>query len=349
MEVSDTRIGPDSSPFFIAEAGVNHNGELKKAKELIDVAAEAGADAVKFQTFSADRLVAKDTSTTEYQQESTDNQDQYEMLKKYELSRDNHIELIEYSNSQEITFLSSPFDFKSVDLLIELGVDALKIGSGELTNHPLLKYVSGREVPLIVSTGMGTMDEVQEAYDVIQSTDPETDVVFLHCTSDYPCSLDDVNLQAMRTMMSKLDIPIGYSDHTLITETPGLAVAAGACVVEKHFTLDRELRGPDHSMSLEPEGLRQAVEFADVANRIRGDSKKQPTAEEMESRPVTRKSLHAARDIKAGSTIARSDVKIVRPTSGLPPKKYESVLGQTASHDIATDEPIRSDAIQKGK
>ncbi|GAA0512373.1 N-acetylneuraminate synthase [Halorubrum aquaticum] len=340
MEIDGIQIGPDSSPFFIAEAGVNHNGELKKAKELIDVAVEAGADAVKFQTFTAERLVTPNANKADYQTETTGEGSQYEMLKRYELDREAHKLLLDYCSEKEITFLSTPFDRESADMLKQLGVSAIKLGSGELTNIPLIKHVAGFDLPLIVSTGMGTLEEVKEAYDTIQSVDPRADVVFLHCTSTYPCSPDDVNLRAMETIRKELDVSVGYSDHTVLSETPAFAVAAGASILEKHFTLDSTLPGPDHEASLEPEELDRAVALVHTAARIRGNPRKQPTESEQENIRTIRKSLHAASDLNSGDLLEESNIALLRPEEGISPRKYDSVVGKKIIRSISQGEPI---------
>lgn len=345
MRIDGAPIGPDAPPYVVAEAGVNHDGDLDRAEELVDAAAEAGADAVKFQTFSADRLVTPDAAKADYQTETTGEGTQYEMLKRYELDRAAHERLIARCAERGITFLSTPFDPESADMLADLGLPAIKVGSGELDNHPLLEHVAGLGLPMIVSTGMGTMAEVHAARDVIRGVDPDAEVVFLHCTSAYPCSLDDVNLRAMERMADELEEPVGYSDHTTLPETPGFAVAAGACVVEKHFTLDSTLPGPDHEASLEPDELARAVELVRAAARARGSPEKRPTDVELENRTAARKSLHAAADIAAGATIERSDVGIVRPADGLSPRHLDRVVGSVAVADVPAGEAITGEVV----
>jgi len=345
VHIDGTSIGPDVPPYFVAEAGVNHNGDLETAEELVDAAAAAGADAVKFQTFSADRLVTREASKADYQTETTGGGSQYEMLKRYELDRAAHERLIGRCAEQDVTFLSTPFDPESADMLAELGLPAIKVGSGELDNHPLLEHIAGLGLPMIVSTGMGTMAEVHAARDAIRDVDPDADVVFLHCTSAYPCELEDVNLRAMGTMQEELDEPVGYSDHTTLPETPSFAVAAGACLVEKHFTLDRSMAGPDHEASLEPDELARAVELARAAARARGRPEKRPTAIERENRPTVRKSLHAAADLPAGTTIEVRHLAIVRPVEGLSPRHHDAVVGARTTRDLAAGEPITEDDV----
>ena len=308
MEIDGARVGTDHDPFFIAEAGVNHNGSLEQAKKLIDVASDAGADAVKFQTFSTDRLVTQDAATASYQESNTGETDQYEMLKRYELDRSEHETLLDHCYERDITFLSTPFDPQSADMLADLGVSAFKIGSGDLDNHPLLAHVAEHGLPMIVSTGMGTMDEVSAAYEVIRSANPSVNVVFLHCTSSYPTAVRDVNLRAMETMAEELPAPVGYSDHTTLIDVPALAVAAGACVLEKHFTLDSTLPGPDHETSLEPDDLREAIENVETVSAALGRGEKQPVPAEMETRQIARKSIHAAVDIEPGTTLTEDDL-----------------------------------------
>jgi N-acetylneuraminate synthase/N,N'-diacetyllegionaminate synthase len=344
MELDGVTLGVDGV-YFIAEAGVNHNGSLETAEKLVDAAADAGADAVKFQTFSADRLVTKNATKAEYQTETTGEGSQYEMLKRCELDRSDHDRLMRYCDERDITFLSTPFDTESADMLADLGVPAIKVGSGELDNHPLLEYVATLDLPLIVSTGMGTMDEVSAARDVIRSVDAHADLAFLHCTSTYPCSIDDVNFRAMETMLETLDEPIGYSDHTMLSETPAFAVAAGASIVEKHFTLDSTMTGPDHKASLEPPELEHAVALARTAFRSRGRSVKEPTEAEIENRSVVRKSIHAAVDIAAGTHLQEHHLDIIRPAEGLSPTAYSTVVGCKTTTDLRAGDPIKSDAV----
>jgi len=345
VHIDGAPIGPDAPPYFIAEAGVNHNGDLDTAEDLVDAAAEAGADAVKFQTFSADRLVTREALTADYQAETTGEASQYEMLKRYELDRAAHERLVDHCADRGITLLSTPFDPESADMLADLGLPAIKVGSGELDNHPLLEHVAGLGLPMVVSTGMGTMAEVHAAREVVRGVDPDAETVFLHCTSAYPCSLDDVNLRAMGTMAEELDAPVGYSDHTTLPEMPSFAVAAGACVVEKHFTLDSTLPGPDHEASLEPDELARAVELVRAAARARGSPEKRPTDAETENRRVARKSLHAAAEIPAGTAIEPSHVDVVRPADGMSPRHLDRVVGAVALEDIPAGEPITESAV----
>jgi len=344
MRIDGRAIGAET-PYFIAEAGVNHNGDLDLAEELIDAAATAGSDAVKFQTFAAARLVTRAAEKAEYQQEQGDEESQYDMLERYELDRSAHERLQMYASKRGITFLSTPFDAESADLLDAIDVPAVKVGSGELDNYPLLERIAGFGRPMIVSTGMGTMEEVHDARGVIRNVDPDVPLVFLHCTSAYPSTVDDMNLRAMETMEEELPEPIGYSDHTTLPETPAIAVAAGACVVEKHFTLDRTLPGPDHEASLEPNELARAVELVDVAARALGSASKEPVEAELENVTVVRKSLHAAVDVPAGTVLGEGDVQILRPADGLSPRYYHSVIGAETTRDLTAGEPIGEDDV----
>jgi N-acetylneuraminate synthase/N,N'-diacetyllegionaminate synthase len=340
----------DGSVFFIAEAGVNHNGDLDRARELIDAAAEAGADAVKFQTFTTDRLVAEDAPKADYQDEQTGGEadeetTQRDILEQYELSEDDHRELLGYCEDAGITFLSTPFDAESAAFLDDLDVAAIKVGSGELTNHPLLQQIALLDRPMVVSTGMATMAEVETAYEAIRDANPEVAVSLLHCVSSYPADVADVNLRAMERLDERFDVPVGYSDHTTAVETPAVAVGAGATVVEKHFTLDRSLPGPDHEASLEPDELARAVELAREAAAARGTPEKEPVEAERENRIVARKSLHAARPVEAGETLTEDAVAVLRPATGLSPAELDAVLGEEVETDLERHDPIPADAI----
>jgi N-acetylneuraminate synthase/N,N'-diacetyllegionaminate synthase len=336
-------------PYFIPEAGVNHNGNLETAESLIDVAAEAGADAVKFQTFAAERLVTADAGLAAYQTKQVEKDSQREMLKQYELSRSQHKDLMTYAEEREITFLSTPFGKESADMLADLGVEAIKLGSGELDNYPLLEHAAGLGLPMIVSTGMGTIDEVVAAHEVIQSVAPELPVVFLHCVSAYPTPLKEANLLAMRTMDERLPCPVGFSDHTMSTEIPGIAVAAGATVVEKHFTLDRSMDGPDHHASLEPDELEDAINFVDTVVTVLGNKAKQPAASEEENIETVRKGIYASRDLETGETIGEDDIGFYRPAAGISPSEYERVVGSEVVKSVSKSEPITEAVLTGGE
>ncbi|MFD1514258.1 N-acetylneuraminate synthase [Halomarina rubra] len=339
--------GEAESVYVVAEAGVNHNGDMEQAERLVDAAVAAGADAVKFQTFVADALATPDAPKAPYQEETTGEQSQHEMLRELELAREDHERLQSYCRERGIDFLSTPFDVDSASLLDDLDVPAVKLGSGELDNSPLLRHVAGFGRPMIVSTGMGTMSEVRAALDTIRSVAPDLPVTFLHCTTAYPATLEEVNLRAMRTMADALAVPVGYSDHTTRTEVPALAVAAGATVVEKHFTLDRTLPGPDHRASLEPDELAAAVALVRDAETVLGSAEKAPTATERDNRPVIRKSLHASTDVAAGDQFTPENVSVTRPADGLSPTAYDTVLGSTARRSLSAGEAITEAVIDR--
>ena len=281
IRIEDKLIGEEEPCFIIAEAGVNHNGSVELAKKLIDAAKDAGADAVKFQTFKAENVVVKDAQKAEYQKETTGEGSQYEMIKKLELTEEDFRELADYAKEKDIMFLSSPFDKDSIDLLNELDVPAFKVGSGEITNFPLLRYIAKKGKPIILSTGMSTLGEIEEALDVIRSEGVE-DIALLHCVSNYPARIEDVNLRAMGTLKQAFKLPVGFSDHTLGITAPIAAVALGACVIEKHFTLDRNLPGPDHKASLEADELKEMVKAIREVEKVLGNGIKRPTKEEEE-------------------------------------------------------------------
>jgi N-acetylneuraminate synthase/N,N'-diacetyllegionaminate synthase len=333
--------------YFIAEAGVNHDGDLGQARRLVDAAADAGADAVKFQTFAADRLVKPDAPKAAYQEETDEADTQYEMLERLELPASAHHDLIDYCTERGIQFLSTPFDPTSADLLDDLGLPAIKLGSGEIDNLPLLQHVAGFGRPMLVSTGMSTLSEVERAVETIRNAgDPP--LALFHCTSAYPTPLEDVNLRAMQTMAARFDVPVGHSDHTTVVETPALAVAAGARLVEKHFTLDKTLPGPDHAASLEPDELSRAVSLVRDATTVLGSADKQPTETERENRAVVRKSLHAATDVIEGERFSTANVSVVRPADGLSPAEFDAVRGRRATRGLAAGEPITADAVEGG-
>lgn len=345
MHIAKTPVTADGV-YFIAEAGVNHNGDLDAARDLVDAAADAGADAVKFQTFSADRLVTRDSPKAEYQERTTDGDSQYDMLRALELSATEHRELRRHCEARGITFLSSVFDPESANLLDDLDVAAIKIGSGELTNQPLLEHVAGLGRPLVVSTGMATMAEVDAAVATIRGVDADVPLALLHCTSVYPADVADVNLRAMQRMAERFDVPVGYSDHTTAVETPAFATAAGALVLEKHFTLDATMDGPDHAASLEPEALERAVSLARQAAVARGSPEKRPVPAEEDTRYTSRKSLHATANVSAGQTFTADSVGVLRPAEGLPPSAFRDVIGREAAVDLEEGSAITADAVR---
>ena len=346
MQIMNRMIDENAPIFIIAEAGVNHNGSIALAKQLIDVAAEAGADAVKFQTFIAEEVVSTNAPKAEYQKNTTDaSESQLDMIKKLELSKEDHQELMDYAKHKNIMFLSTPFDNRSVDLLVELGVPLIKISSGEITNHPFLKYIAKNGLPIILSTGMSTLEEVAEAVSVIKDAGCK-DLTLLHCTSNYPARVEDCNLLAMKTMADAFDFPVGYSDHTPGIYVPLAAAAMGACVIEKHFTLDKNLPGPDHRASLEPIELEEMVRGIRLVEKARGSSVKAPVESEFEVRDVARKSIVAKVDIPVDTVIIGDMLAFKRPGTGIYPKYFLNVIGCTTLVNIKKDEIINSNTIR---
>jgi len=332
--------------FIIAEAGVNHNGSLELAKKLIDAAAEAGADAVKFQTFTAEKLVTKKAEMAEYQKQNTGRQQtQYEMLKRLELDYDAHLELYNHCKHRNIMFISTPFDFESVDLLERLGIEVYKIGSGDLINMPLLQHVASKGKPIILSTGMANLGEIEEAIEWIKQ-EGNDDIILLHCTSNYPVSHEDVNLRAMETMRQAFKLPVGYSDHTVGIEVSIAAAALGACVIEKHFTLDKNMEGPDHKASLNPKELREMIKSIRNVEKSMGDGIKRCMPRELNVKRVARKSIVAGCDINKGEIITKEKIAIKRPGNGLPPKYWEYFLDKKARRDIKEDEILSFDIVE---
>jgi N,N'-diacetyllegionaminate synthase len=327
---------------IIAEAGVNHNGNLTEALRLVDAAAESGADIVKFQTFTADQLVTPDTVKATYQKSTTNAQEsQMNMLRKLELSHSDHIALIERCQRRRISFLSTGFDIASVKMLVSLGIDRIKIPSGEITNLPYLRYIGGLGLPVILSTGMANLKEVDSALELLFAAGMrKKDVTVLHCTTEYPAPMNDVNLYAMVTMRNAFGLSVGYSDHTLGHEVAVAAVTLGACVIEKHLTLDNSATGPDHAASLEPN------EFNDMVKSIRnielalGDGIKVPRPSEIGNMVIARKSLVAIGFIREGERFTSLNVATKRPGSGLSPMLWDVVLGQEAKRDFAPNDLI---------
>ena len=337
-------LNDSNNVLIIAEAGVNHNGSLSKAKELIDVAACAGVDMVKFQTFQAHKIVSKAAKKAEYQSKNDpqSGQSQFEMLKSLELSNEDHHELIEYCRSKGVTFFSTAFDTDGLDYLNSLGFDRFKIPSGELTNRPYLTKLASFGKPVILSTGMATMDEIHDALHILQQGIDLADIVVLHCNTEYPTPLSDVNLLAMNHIHREFHVSVGYSDHTLGTEVPVAAVALGAKVIEKHFTLDRSLPGPDHAASLEPKELIQMVSsIRQVELAISGTGIKEPSPSEKKNLAVARKSIHSSRGLKAGQVISDNDLIALRPGDGISPMRWTEVVGKVATRDIDEFEKIQ--------
>ncbi len=329
--------------FVIAEAGVNHNGTIELAKQLIDVASDAGADAVKFQTFKAKRVVSKNAKKALYQQKSMqeENESQFEMLQRLELDTAAHRELMEYCTSRGITFLSTPFDLESVELLDDLGLEIFKIPSGEITNLPYLRAIAKLDKKVVLSTGMATMQEIRDAfYTLLGGGTKRENITILHANTMYPTPLEDVNLRAMLSIEREFGVAVGYSDHTLGIDVPIASVAMGASVIEKHFTLSRTLPGPDHKASLEPDELKAMVRSIRNIEKALGSFEKKPSPSETENIIATRKSIVAAKEIKKGEVLCEDNLDVKRPASGISPMKWDEILGKIAKKNYAKDETI---------
>jgi N,N'-diacetyllegionaminate synthase len=327
---------------IIAEAGVNHNGDLGLAKQLIDAAAEAGADIIKFQTFRANRQVTSTARKADYQLKTTNNKEsQHEMLQRLELTEAMHKELIAHCATRNIGFFSTAFDTESVDLLLSLGQEHFKIPSGEITNLPYLRYIGQLGKPVILSTGMTTLGEIETAIDVLEiAGTPRTQITVLHCTTEYPTPMNEVNLCAMQSIQTAFCVAVGYSDHTQGIEVAIAAVAMGATVIEKHFTLDRKLPGPDHKASLEPEELKDMVAAIRNIEVALGDGIKRLTPSEARNKPAARKSIVASHAIKTGEVFSAQNITAKRPGTGLSPMLWDEVMGRTAPRDFVADELI---------
>ena len=328
---------------IIAEAGVNHNGDINLAKELINIASDANADYIKFQTFKAENLASKDAEKSEYQKSNTKNNDtQYNMLKSLELSKTDHIELINYCQSKDIKFLSSAFDLDSLDFLLSLECELIKIPSGEINNYYYLEKISSQEIPVILSTGMSTINEIEAAIKILTSNKLSiNDITILHCNTEYPTPMIDVNLKAMLKIKEHFNVDIGYSDHTLGIEVPIAAVALGAKVIEKHFTIDRSLEGPDHACSLEPLELKNMVNAVrNIEIACSGDGSKEPTASEIKNKSVARKSLYLSKDIKKGTKLAKDMIIALRPGDGISPMEIPNLVGKTFNKNLRMSEKI---------
>jgi N,N'-diacetyllegionaminate synthase len=345
VTVASRPIGPGYPCFIIAEAGVNHNGDLGLAQQMIDVAAKVGADAVKFQAYKAERLVTQDAPKAEYQVRATGGaESQLDMLRRLEVAPEGQRILTEYCRRKGIMFLSTPFDEGSADVLERLDIPAFKIPSGEVTNLPFLAYVARKKRPMILSTGMASLGEVEMAVHTIQAAGNQ-DVILLHCVSNYPADPRDVNLRAIETMARAFQLPIGYSDHTLGIEIPIVSVALGACVLEKHFTLDRNLPGPDHQASAEPDELAAMVSGIRKIESALGHGRKIPASSEAATAVIARKSLVAARDLPQGTTLTEDLIAIKRPGTGLPPVMRESLVGRKLRVAVPADTLLSLDML----
>ncbi|WP_323587701.1 N-acetylneuraminate synthase [Aliarcobacter butzleri] len=328
--------------FIIAEAGVNHNGSIDLAKKLIDVASESGVDAVKFQTFKAENLVSKNAQKADYQKQTTDkNESQFDMIKKLELDIDTHKELIAYCKTKNIMFLSTPFDHDSIDLLSDLGLEMFKIPSGEITNLPYLRHIGRLNKKVILSTGMADIGEIEDALDVlIAAGTKKENITVLHANTMYPTPMEDVNLKAMVTIGNTFDVAFGYSDHTLGIEVDIAAVAMGACCIEKHFTLDKTMEGPDHKASLEPDELKAMVKAIRNIELALGSCVKKPSKSEIPNIQIARKSIVAKMDIKKGELLFEDNLTIKRPGNGISPMRWDEIVGSIATKDYKEDELI---------
>lgn len=330
---------------IIAEAGVNHNGDMSRAKELIKMASIAGADYVKFQSFKAENLVSKEALKADYQSKNTggDDNSQFNMLKKLELTHENHIELINYCKKQNIKFLSTAFDVDGLEYLSKLNLDMFKCPSGEITNYPYLKALSSKNKAVILSTGMANLGEIEAALEVLKTGRKSlSDLTILHCNTEYPTPFKDVNLNAMITIKNAFDVNVGYSDHTLGIEVPIAAVALGAKVIEKHFTLDRNLPGPDHKASLEPDELKAMISaIRNIELSISANGRKNPTESEKKNKHIVRKSIHTKKEIKKGMILSNDNLIPLRPGDGISPMQWEKIVGKSVKRDMSAFEKLK--------
>ncbi len=335
MKINKYLLENKFSTFIIAEAGVNHNGSLKIAKKLIDTAKEAGADAIKFQTFKTENLVTNTAQKAEYQIKNSKHNTQYEMLKSLELTPTEFKKIGKYAKNKEIIFLSSPFDTQSVDLLEELNLPLYKIGSGEITNFPLLKHIAKKQKPIILSTGMSTMGEVEEAIQFLEKYND--DITLMHCLTSYPAPKEDVNLNVIKTLKNTFKKPVGFSDHTTGIEISLAAVALGSTIIEKHFTFDKKLPGPDHKASLEPAEFAKMVKSIRNIEKALGNGIKKPTPEELKIKKVVRKSIVSKDHIPQGTIITKDMLEFKRPGTGIEPKNVDQVIGKKTTKNIPKD------------
>ena len=329
-----------SKVIIIAEAGVNHNGDLNQAKSLIDAASDSGANIVKFQAFKADNLVSKHAEKAHYQKAVTSkDESHYEMIKKLELNYNQHKILLSYANQKNIEFLSTPFDIESVKMVRKLGLSRIKIPSGEITNLPYLKYIGKLNTSIILSTGMASLKEIEEAISILEKAGTtRKNITILHCNTEYPSPMKDVNLKAMNSIAKKLKVDVGYSDHTNGIEISIAAVAMGAKVIEKHFTLDRKLEGPDHAASLEPKELQNMVKAIRNIEIALGDGIKEPSNSEKKNIEIARKSIVAKCDIKPGDFFSEENITTKRPGSGISPMKWYDLIGSVSSKKYEKDD-----------
>lgn len=329
---------------IIAEAGVNHNGDFELAKKLIDAASEAKADFVKFQTFKADKIVSKDAKKADYQIKNINDNDnsQYAMLKKLEMPEAWHYSLVEYAQQRNIKFLSTGFDEDSIDFLDNLGIEFFKIPSGEITNKPYLRHIASKKKKVILSTGMANMSEICDAVNIfLESGIHKENISVLHCNTEYPTPMKDVNLKAMNLIGKEIGVEIGYSDHTIGIEVPIAAVAMGARIIEKHFTLDKNMPGPDHAASLEPDELKAMVTaIRNIEHAISGNGIKEPSESENKNIEIIRKSLHFNKTMKAGQAVTYDDIIAIRPGTGISPMRIDEFIGKTLNIDVNAYVPL---------
>ena len=342
MSLKTSKSNPKT--FIIAEAGVNHNGRIDLAKQLIEEAVVAGADAVKFQTFKTENLVSKYAPKAEYQKRQTDKSEtQFEMIKKLEFGLSAHKQLVSFCKEKNIQFLSSPFDLDSIDLLRRLQLTTFKIPSGEITNLPYLRKIGALKKNVILSSGMSDLSEIGDALDILVSAGTALkNITVLHCNTEYPTPMADVNLLAMKTIADSLNVAVGYSDHTLGIEVPIAAVAMGATIIEKHFTLDRNMEGPDHRASLEPDELKCMVTAIRNIEKAMGSGLKKPSPSELRNKPIARKSIVAARNIVKGEVLTEENLTVKRPDTGISPMRWDKIIGRTATRNYRTDEAIEA-------
>jgi N,N'-diacetyllegionaminate synthase len=339
VRIGDRLVGRGEPVFIVAEAGVNHNGKVELGKKLVDAAKVSGADAVKFQTFRVQKVVTRYAGKADYQKQADSKESQYEMLRKLELSFEDIKGLFDYAGQRHIMFLSSAFDKESVDLLDQLGVSAFKVASGEITNFPLLRYIAEKKKPVILSTGMSTCEEVEEALGTLRKVGAK-DIVLLHCVTSYPARVEDANLRTIETLRNRFKLPVGFSDHTLSIAVPVAAAALGAVLIEKHFTLGKDLPGPDHRASLEPSEFKQMVMAIREVEKSLGDGEKRLAADEEEIRKATRRSIVARVRIPKGTVIREDMLDFKRPGTGLRPGDLGKVVGKKAIKGIEADELI---------
>jgi len=344
IEICDRKIGHNYPCFIIAEAGVNHNGRLPLALQLVDIAAASGADAIKFQLFRSEEQISRWAPTAEYQLQQTQNTDMLQMAKDYDLSWEAHKVIAGYCEKAGIIYMASCFDPQAVEFLIEIGGSSIKVASGEITNYPLLTCIAKSGLPVLLSTGMSSLQDVAGAVEHIRYHGNDQIILF-QCVSSYPAEPSSINLRSMCSMSAALGVLPGYSDHTADSIVATAAVAMGACMIEKHFTLDRKLPGPDHHMSLSPQELKKFVETIRIAESALGDGIKRPHASEISIRTASRRSLVAARTIYAGETLDNSNVTFKRPATGIDPRLWELAQGRTVKHDIEYDLPIKWDML----